>query len=395
MTLEVFSESSPGTAEIRFFVGDQAKTVQGITISTSACNGLNTYESLLLIESLTVNIGGEDYTFRILNREVKLGYFFLTVEDTYVNLLSTPVLNSNSPDCNFVNFTPSVYDPEFENSDYNALFANATDIRLNTFAYDVDRQKSQTAPTNLDNIISDNAIYAPVPDSNYTSIGLLNSRYDGAKTSVVDYGVESSINLTLFDGVSYPINTSDNNICSQSLSERTIEVFGFDSSGNPKVSPDTLPTASYTAAFFDGQIIGDSSTPASLSSDEAIFEARMKKTSVPYIKPGIFLQLTETNNTIYVQVVSITYKSNYNFFNDVYDIVVKKHILTQSANLLGNVGSSYHINIRVGFSDVVYFFEGNKIIPYSNKKLYLGLTGQIIRTGPGGRVIDISSTCSL
>lgn len=392
MTLEQFSNIAPSTAEIRFYV-DEDRIVKGITISTTACTGLNTYDSLLLIESITLNIEGTDYTFKIIGRELKSGYFFLTVENKYVSTLAASVGDSDSTDCNITSFIPSVYDPAFENSNYNAIFANATDIRLNTFAYDVDRQKSQTAPTNLDNILADNAINAAVPDSNYSVIGLLNSRYDGAKTSIEDFGIESSINLTLFDGASYPLNTDDVNICSQSFSERTVEVFGLDTSGNPKISPNTLPTASYNAAVFDGQIIGDMSNSASLSSDETTFEARMKKTSVPYIKPGIFLQLTDTTNTIYVQVESITYKSNYNLFNDVYDLVVKKHILVQSADLEGNSSSDYDINIRIGFSDVVYFFEGNKVIPYSNKKLYLGLTGQIVRTGPGGRVVDISTTC--
>jgi type I restriction enzyme M protein len=50
-------------------------------------------------------------------------------------------------------------------------------------------------------------------------------------------------------------------------------------------------------------------------------------------------------------------------------------------------------NLKVGMSDVVYFFEGNKVIPHANKKIYLGINGKILRTGDNGQVIDISSTC--
>lgn len=394
MTLQDFSNSSPGTAEIRFFVGDTPKTIEGITISTSACSGLNTFEALLLIESITVTIGGSEYTLEITDRELKSGYFFLTVNPQYIPTLADTVGNSNSRDCNLTTFIPSVYDPTFENSNYNALFANATDIRLNTFAYDVDRVSSQVTASNLANILADNAIHAPVPDSNYTSIGLLNSRYQGSKTSVEEYGIESSINLTVFEASTYPLNTLDVNICSQSLQERNFESYGFDSSGNPSMSPNTLPTASYGSQF-DGYIKGDSFNLAVLGSNETTFTALMKKRMVPYLTKGVFLKLTDTVYTGYVQLESVSFNSTYDFTQDYYDFVVKKHILVQSPTFTGNSTSSYNINIRIGLSDVVYFFEGNKIIPHSNKKLYLGLTGQILRTGDTGRVIDISSVCPI
>lgn len=394
MTVEEFSTYViPETSQIVFFV-DEGYIIKAANISTTACEAVNTFDALSQITSITVTINNSLVTLSVLSYTVESSYYAFVLEPLVIPGFSGDVSSLDSADCNLITFLPSANDASFENSDYNALINNALDIRLNSFAYDVDRQKSLTQPTNLTNIIADTALYAPVPDSNYSSIGLLNSRYEGSETSVEDYGIESSINLTLFDAASYPINTTDINICSQSLQERNIIEFGFDSSGNPKVSPDTLPTASYNFGL-DGYVFGDMATPATLTSNETTFTARINKKVVPFIKPGVFLQLTDTSNYIYVQVESITFNSTYSISQDVYDFVVKKHILTQSANLTGNGSSSYNINVRVGFSDTVYFFEGNKIIPHSNKKLYLGLTGQVIRTGNNGRVIDISTTCSI
>ena len=388
ITVEQFRNQPPVDGYILIYHVDNE--VLAINISSTACEGISVGDPLNALTGLILNIGGAEYNVTVLNTIPKGTYYTLNIVPFVVS--ST----DNIDQCTLTYLFPGVVEVGFNNSEYNALIGNATYTRRSQAQiFDVDRKSNLAFPGNLSAIISGSAVAAEVQDSFYSSTGITNGRYTGTKTSVLEYGVESSINLSLFDAASYPLNTSDNNICSQSLTERTIEVFGFDNSGNPKVSPDTLPTASYNDAAFDAQIIGDSGTPASLTSNQTTFIARVKKASAPYIKPGIFLQLTDTTNTIYVQVVSITFNSNYNFFNDVYEIVVKKHILTQSSDLLGNGSSDYDINIRVGFSDTVYFFEGNKIIPHSNKKLYLGLTGQIIRTGNSGRVIDISSTCPI
>lgn len=388
VTIDQFRNQPPVDGYILIY--HVSNEVLAINISSTACEGISVGDPLNELTGLILNIGGVEYNITVLNTIPKGSYYTLNI------VPFTVTSTDNIDQCTLTYLFPGVVEVGFNNSDYNALISNAIETRRSqTQIFDVDRKSSLSRPSNLNAIISGSAVAAEVQDSFYSSVGITNGRYTGTKTSVLDYGVESSINLSLFDAASYPINTSDNNICSQSLSERTIEVFGFDSSGNPNVSPDTLPTGSYPAAFHDGQIIGDSGTPASLTPNQTTFIARVKKASAPYIKPGIFLQLSDTINTLYVQVESITYKSNYDFFNDVYDIVVKKHILTQSADLLGNDNSFFDISIKVGFSDTIYFFEGNKIIPHSNKKLYLGLTGQIIRTGNGGRVIDISSTCPI
>lgn len=404
MTLEEFSLIAPSTAEIRFYV-DEDRVVKGITISTTACTGLNTYEFLLLIESITVNIGGVDYTFDVINRELKSGYFFLTTANTFISTLSTPVENSDSGDCNLTSFIPSVYDPTFENSDYNALFANATDIRLNTFAYDVDRVKNQAIPTNLANILADNAINAPVPDSNYSSIGMLRSRYEGSETSVLDYGIDSIIGPTPFECSVYSTDIETDFICSQSYSDRSITSLSFVKSLSLPSDIDAYPDFGYRSNVFseDGQIV--SSNPgtiyARLDADTTVKTIRFRPSRD--LQPGDVLAISNSSSSNsglaytayeYVQVLSVDSVVPYNSTYSEYTITMQRGLNNISNTVLSYDASTplYIFKIK---ADAIYTTENNKPIKVTNKLVYLPNTKQILYIGTTGKAIYIRETCTI
>ena len=75
----------------------------------------------------------------------------------------------------------------FNNSEYDVLISNATQIRPNTFIFEVDRSTELIKPSNYDSIISESANRAQIPDSNYSSRGLRKSRYEGSETTAVDF----------------------------------------------------------------------------------------------------------------------------------------------------------------------------------------------------------------
>jgi hypothetical protein len=95
----------------------------------------------------------------------------------------------------------------------------------------VDRTTSQLIPQNYQAIISGSATPAQYQELNYSSIGIGNSRYGGSKTNKPQYGVDAGVSGTPFQAASY-LSTSDNNfICSQSLSDRDIEIYLFEGNG--------------------------------------------------------------------------------------------------------------------------------------------------------------------
>lgn len=236
MTLQEFSTSGPSLTSIKFFVGN-SKTIVAMNVSSTACNGINTFDALGSIQTLALTIGGTFYRFTILTRELKEGYYFFTVEPTYIPTLEDNVTDSDNLNCNFVTFLPSANDATFTNSEYNPTIGNAIETRLSSFHLDVNRIKSQVKPTNYERIISGTADFAPVPDSNYSSIGYTNGRYTGTKTTRADFGIDPAVIASEFKGAVYTINKNDNTICSQSLSARPIEDFLF--APNLKYKPST------------------------------------------------------------------------------------------------------------------------------------------------------------
>jgi hypothetical protein len=67
----------------------------------------------------------------------------------------------------------------FVNSDYNAIINNATENRLSTEFMDVDYADSLNTPINLLALVSGSATPAQIQDSNYTTRGIISSRYVG------------------------------------------------------------------------------------------------------------------------------------------------------------------------------------------------------------------------
>lgn len=402
ITLQQFSNFPPGSTKISFYV-DTGYTVKAINISTTACDGVNTFDALAVITSVTATIEGISFTFPILNRELKGGYYFFTVEDTVVSTLTAPVSASNTVDCDLVTFIPSVGNISFETSDYNAIISNATEPRLNTFIFDVDRQKTLLQPTNFDNIIAGTALKASVPDSNYTSAGLIRGKYIGTETSVLDYGIESSLSLTSFDSAVYGTDVETGYICSQSLSDRTINTLGFvKSDGLPSIinSYPDMGTRTLTT-FRDGEIesLDVGVLYARLDSDQTVVTVKFR--SSRELTVGDVLAVTATENSVqsytlfeFIQVSKITKAVKVDSTFVRYDIEVLRGLAGTSKTILSSTANLplYIFKIK---ADTIYTFENNKPVKLTNRQIYIPSTQDILYVGSTGKVIYLKESCTV
>lgn len=76
---------------------------------------------------------------------------------------------------------------EFVNSDYNAVFGNATTPRYSSIFQDVDYSTGNITPTNINVLTNGTAVKAPVQDSNYSQTAWTRGRYVGSRGSSLDF----------------------------------------------------------------------------------------------------------------------------------------------------------------------------------------------------------------
>ena len=84
--------------------------------------------------------------------------------------------------------------------DCNPLLNNATEPRINDWLQDVDYSVNAITPVNFVQILSGSATKASIPQSNYTQLGFVSSRYVGSSTT------RDNINEYDPQGISDPIN---------------------------------------------------------------------------------------------------------------------------------------------------------------------------------------------
>jgi len=118
-------------------------------------------------------------------------------------------INDSSPETSVAVFADasnaetgfSYIDQQFSvNQDCNPLLNNATEPRINEWLQDVDYSVNAITPINFDQLINFTATKAAVPQSNYTQLGFVHSRYVGSSTT------RDNINEYNPTGSSDPIN---------------------------------------------------------------------------------------------------------------------------------------------------------------------------------------------
>ena len=116
-------------------------------------------------------------------------------------------INDSSPETSVAVFADasnaetgfSYIDQQFNiDQDCDPLLNNATEPRMNEWLQDVDYSVNATTPINFNQLINFTATKASVPQSNYTQLGFVNSRYAGSsttRTQINEYNPSSIIDI--------------------------------------------------------------------------------------------------------------------------------------------------------------------------------------------------------
>jgi len=192
-------------------------TILGITIPTLDANQVNITPFLDQVQELTIpiEIAGtqQDITLVISTRELHStpngNFYFFLVEPYVVTSITLPSFIGIDAS---VSFTPAIDGTIFNESPYNILQGLAENIRKSNYIMFSDRYKvgtlalpAYTGPTNIDALLSGSAEKADVQDSLYSDTGWINARYEGTKTSDVDYQVNPAVSGKIFSAAEYPL----------------------------------------------------------------------------------------------------------------------------------------------------------------------------------------------
>ena len=411
--LNGFANVNPGEFGISFFL-DQGYKVRAINIDYDTCGGDNVYQSLSELERIITTIDGISYTFTVLTITPKVGYFHYIVQP--VTIAST-VTTSSIFNCVPANLIPSAEQSGFISSEYDVTINNATEVRTNVFAYDIDRTKSQVKPVNLLSILNDTATLAPVQESNYTVQGILNSRYEGTKTTTAEFGIDPTLSLRIFKGELMPVSTFDGLICSKSLDERDSEEYYY-TQNEFYIAPNWLPfgfpikdltnlekpNVRYTPAWESSLYQGNPSigvpqisgvVVASISTTLKISGSRMQR-----IFPGDYLYMYNGNaNPAPVSEYVKVKDRSYNATTKVMTYVIERNAFSPDgytftipfSALQSDKCTLFHV---VG--DVIYASENqNTVYKVKDKKVYNEATKEIFLIDNRGQLVHRVTTCSI
>lgn len=230
-----FINTAPESGEARFLWSgstgaDSSVTasVVGMTISIFDCNGSSRAESISNLSSFTI---GSD-TLSTFNKQDKTNYFYYEVVPTVTGSLATA-----EGTCTETSLTPPPKITTFKNSEYNAVFNNAVDIRriqryetgssgFSNGVFELVKTNSQLTPQNLNAVMSGSAATASFQESNIYSKSWTLPRYEGSKLSSGSlFYNDPALSFKGFNAIKYKLTESSSAIRSQSNVET--ELFYF------------------------------------------------------------------------------------------------------------------------------------------------------------------------
>lgn len=230
-----FINTAPESGEARFLWSgstgaDSSVTasVVGMTISIFDCNGNSRAESISNLSSFTI---GSD-TLSTFNKKDRTNYFYYEVVPTVTGSLATA-----EGTCTETSLTPPPKITTFKNSEYNAVFNNAVDIRriqryetgssgFSNGVFELVKTNSQLTPQNLNAVMSGSAATASFQESNIYSKSWTLPRYEGSKLNSGSlFYNDPALSFKGFNAIKYKLTESSSAIRSQSNVET--ELFYF------------------------------------------------------------------------------------------------------------------------------------------------------------------------
>lgn len=225
--LQVVDLTTPNAVNI-WYNDVEPLIVYGLTIPVLDNTGTNTIQLLQTAQQLNITLNSQNYTFNVLSRAERTAqdttYYFFDVEDQTIDGLADDPANLPGQ---VLYIIPGFQSTNFFGGDYDALINNVEDSRQSTFIMISDRYKvaggpGSLNPINIEALITQTADKADVQDSNYSSTGWVNGRYEGTPTDSLTYGgIDSAITGKTFQGSLYP-TTITTNIINQQISSSQV-----------------------------------------------------------------------------------------------------------------------------------------------------------------------------
>jgi hypothetical protein len=179
-------------AEVVFSIGVEDNSDQGFFVLTtgsytsSPANTLTNeeFEILVFLTGSSALVENDVINFYV-NSNVVGGQTLTLNNDFYLLISSSQDAPPISATETLINISPEQLN--FQWSDYNAVFGNASDPQFSEVFMDVDYSGNYITPINFELIYSGSALKASVQDSNYTQRGWSNGRYNGSRNSSQDF----------------------------------------------------------------------------------------------------------------------------------------------------------------------------------------------------------------
>jgi len=254
--INVFYSSSvfPGLS-----IADLSKPVAitGMTIPFKYVDkNIDIQQTILQAENITFKYSGagnltgiKNITATILERVRRSTYFYIRLKPTILepanyqggqvqlgNSQSLVPSPNSDPQYTYVKYfqIPSeiIFNPYistvFNNSPDNPLLSNATVLRKANYVQQVDRNEDPIQPTNLAQILLNQATPAEIQDSNYTTAGIINARYVGSKLDSGSVpGNDPALSLVSIRASLHPSGSNFTKVKNISLSDRQIQQVYF------------------------------------------------------------------------------------------------------------------------------------------------------------------------
>jgi len=215
-------------------INDTEGRIEAITMTQNAAgvlplpdSGVNINSVLEQVETVTLTFNEIQYTFTVIARDFIEGtvpfFFFQVTSDTLVPNIFAQYLEDDQENI-AVTLEPFLNNVIFASSDFNVLINNGDNLRKNSNRVVADRESGTIRPSNFTAILEQSASAASLQDSFYTDTGLINARYQGSKTTAVDFaGVPPALGAREFVGEIHPTGVNTDYACGLGNNNRILE----------------------------------------------------------------------------------------------------------------------------------------------------------------------------
>ena len=357
--------------------GSGTTSIQGIAISIFSKPSQNATESedisqvLEQVERVYFEISGSvisNFIADITDRSEYLDedgryFYYLQFNSVTINSVLTQIEIPNVR----INFFPYIKGQTFYNSDYNAIQNSINDQRRSSFLQIADRNSPYittdgiltTNPSNLNAILGNFATMAEIPDSNYTSTGWTNARYNGVESTGLEYGgISSAITGITFRASFHQFSVSSIIIRALSPEDKVVKTYlhtGIELSPSFQINPFKLKILSPPAIGIDTGSISYNAYPVNT--------------------PIALNNLLIITGSVGSEVVRII---NYDLTNKVLE--VRRGI----GDTTPKVFATY--DIFPIYENRIYEVDGNKINSVDLGKLFVASTNKILKLDDFGVV---------